>query len=166
MGEFANELVLLMLPTDKWRQIGYAKDGSRSTICGALLAEEWVNGGPAPSEDDFVHAIRKETSQALEQVVDPLVAEGRLAADQPRKKLLGLIPMGNLPYFKVMDVAARDAVFHRMETSLGGTDPPSFATRRSARSSWRASTGTRPAWTAPSRGRASTPGASRQPGDR
>jgi hypothetical protein len=134
MGEFANELVLLMLPTDKWRQIGYAKDGSRSTICGALLAEAWVNGGPAPSEDDFVHAIRKETSQALEQVVDPLVAEGRLAADQPRKKLLGLIPMGNLPYFKVMDVAARDAVFHRMETSLGGTEPPP---RRDA-ARWRA----------------------------
>jgi len=124
VGELANELVLLVLPTDKWRQIGYAKDGSRSTICGALLAEEWVNGGPAPSEDKFVHAIRRDTSRALERVVDPLVAAGRLDADEPRKKLLGLIPTGNLPYYKVRDVAARDAVFHRLETSLGGSQPP------------------------------------------
>jgi hypothetical protein len=124
VGEFANELVLLMLPTDRFRQIGYARDGSRSTICGALLAEDWVNGGAAPAEGDFVHAIRRDTSQALERVVDPLVAAGRLEADQPRKKLLGIIPMGNLPYFKVLDVATRDAVVQRMETSLGGTEPP------------------------------------------
>jgi len=124
MGEFANELVLLMLPTDKYRQIGYSRDGTRGTICGALLAEDWVNGGPVPSKDELVHAIRKESSQALERVVDPLVAAGRLEADSPRKKLFGLIPMGNLPYFKVLDVAARDAAFHRMEASLGDTEPP------------------------------------------
>lgn len=124
MGALADELVLLMLPTDKYRQIGYSHDGSRNTICAAIVAEGWVDGGPAPSEDEFVHAIRRGVSRALEQVVDPLVASGRVEADSPRKKLLGVIPMGNLPYFKVRDVAARDAVFHRVEGSLGGTEPP------------------------------------------
>ena len=124
MGELADELVLLMLPTDKYRQIGYRGDGSRSTICGALLAEDWVNGGPAPSEDEFVDAIRREVSHPLERVVDPLVAAGRIEADSPRKKLFGFTPAGNLPDFKVHDVAPRDAVVHRMESSLEGTEPP------------------------------------------
>ena len=124
MAELAEELTLLLLSPDEWRDLGYQHgDPARNVLAAAFLAEDWVSGGPPPTVEVLRREMPKQSPGAPKRALEPLVASGRVER-HGRSGLARAFAIGQAGQWRVVDRAGRQAILDRVAASLGGTTPP------------------------------------------
>ena len=126
MAAVAEDLTLLLLSADDWRQLGSGHlDPTRNPVALASLVEPWIDGGPPPSAATLRVELPKSSGSACERALDPLVSGGAVEQQRAASRLGRAFRSGQAKYWRVVDRAGRQAVFDRVAASLGGTTPPS-----------------------------------------
>jgi hypothetical protein len=125
VADLAEELTLLLLSPDDWRDLGYRHvDPTRSAVGLAFLVEAWIDGGPPPGAETLRGELPTTSSSACERALDPLVAAGRVEQQRASSRLGRVFQSGQPKYWRVLDRAGRQAVVDRVAASLGATTPP------------------------------------------
>jgi len=124
VAELAEELTLLLLSPDEWRDLGYQHGNpARNVLAAAFLAEDWVNGGSPPTVEVLRQQMPKQSPGAPKRALAPLVASGRVERREG-SRLARALAVGQAGKWRVVDRAGRQAIVDRVAASLGGTTPP------------------------------------------
>jgi len=125
MADLAEDLTLLLLSADDWRQLGSGHlDPTRNPVALAFLVEPWIDGGPPPSAATLRAELPTTSGSACQRALDPLVSAGRVEQQRAASRLGRAFQAGQAKYWRVVDRAGRQVVFDRVAASLAATTPP------------------------------------------